>query len=141
MSTLLKTSLDLPRAVFAASRMLIDFQPDVVIGVGGYASGPAMLAALLRHIPTLAFEPNFVPGFANRVVARLVAAAAVHFEETRRYFRNPRVTGVPVRPEFFRIGPRPSGAAPTLLIFGGSQGAAPINRAVIDSLPALRSAM
>ena len=46
--------------------MLSDFDPDVVIGVGGYASGPAMLAAIRRRIPTLAFEPNVVPGFANR---------------------------------------------------------------------------
>src|SRR2546423_87456 len=137
----LRTLADLPRAIFASWQILKELRADVVIGVGGYASGPAMLAAWLRRLPTLAFEPNFVPGFANRVVARLVSAAAIHFEETRPYFRNPRVTGVPVRAEFFRIAPRPSGAVPTLLIFGGSQGAAAINRAVIDSLPALRSAV
>ena len=83
--------------------MLSEFQPDVVIGVGGYASGPAMLAAIRKGIPTLAFEPNVVPGFANRMVARWVSAAAVHFQETAKYFRHAEVTGVPVRQAFFDI--------------------------------------
>src|SRR5437879_923737 len=103
LATRMKTAFDLPRAIFAAGRLVNEFSPDVVIGVGGYASGPAMLAAILKHVPTLAFEPNLVPGFANRVVARFVSAAAVHFERTAEYFRNPVVTGVPVRPAFFQI--------------------------------------
>src|SRR5262249_57772641 len=86
--------------------MFSEFRPSVVIGVGGYASGPAMLAALLMGIPTLAFEPNLVPGFANRVVARFVTAAAVHFEQTKKFFRNAPVTGVPVPKEFFDIPDR-----------------------------------
>jgi UDP-N-acetylglucosamine--N-acetylmuramyl-(pentapeptide) pyrophosphoryl-undecaprenol N-acetylglucosamine transferase len=118
--------------------MLNEFQPDVVIGVGGYASGPAMLAAILKHTPTLAFEPNLVPGFANRMVARFVSAAAVHFEQTADHFRNAIVTGVPVRPAFFQIPKkRYSPGSPTLLVFGGSQGARAINQAVIRSLPEL----
>src|SRR3981081_1976856 len=132
-----KTAFDLPRAVWDAGRMLNEFAPDVVIGVGGYASGPAMLAALVKHIPTLAFEPNVVPGFANRVVARFVSAAAVHFEETAKYFRHAEVTGVPVRRAFFEIGARPRGGAPSLLVFGGSQGAHAINEAMIRCWPAL----
>ena len=80
LTTRLKTSFDLPRAIWSAGRILNEFRPDIVIGVGGYASGPAMLAAILRYIPTLAFEPNVVPGFANRIVGRRVSAAAVHFE-------------------------------------------------------------
>src|SRR5947209_17777506 len=117
MATRLRTMFDLPRAVFAAAGMLNDFQPNVVIGVGGYASGPAMLAAILKHIPTLAFEPNLVPGFANRVVSRFVSAAAVHFEQTAEHFRNAVVTGVPVRPAFFQI-PQKSylQSSPTLLL-------------------------
>jgi UDP-N-acetylglucosamine--N-acetylmuramyl-(pentapeptide) pyrophosphoryl-undecaprenol N-acetylglucosamine transferase len=103
LTTRVKTAFDLPRAVLDASRMLNEFAPDVVIGVGGYASGPAMLAAVVKHIPTLAFEPNVVPGFANRVVARFVSGAAVHFEETAKYFRQAEVTGVPVRQAFFEI--------------------------------------
>src|SRR5712664_2793410 len=127
-----KTMFDLPRALWTSGRMLSDFDPDVVIGVGGYASGPAMFAAIRRRIPTLAFEPNVVPGFANRVVAHFVSAAAVHFEETAQYFRNAEVTGVPVREAFFQIAGQATGNAnPTLLVFGGSQGARAINQAVI----------
>jgi UDP-N-acetylglucosamine--N-acetylmuramyl-(pentapeptide) pyrophosphoryl-undecaprenol N-acetylglucosamine transferase len=109
----------------------------VVIGVGGYASGPAMFAAIRRRIPTVAFEPNVVPGFANRIVARWVSAAAVHFQETCSYFRNCKVTGVPVRDAFFHIAPKIAGS-PTLLVFGGSQGARAINQAMIASLNGLR---
>jgi UDP-N-acetylglucosamine--N-acetylmuramyl-(pentapeptide) pyrophosphoryl-undecaprenol N-acetylglucosamine transferase len=148
--TRLKTAFDLPRAVWDASGLLNEFAPDVVIGVGGYASGPAMLAAITKHIPTLAFEPNVVPGFANRVVARFVSAAAVHFEETAKYFRHGEVTGVPVRQAFFEIPKSPllaqeqrprekwgTRAEPTLLVFGGSQGAHAINAAMIRCLPVL----
>jgi len=138
LATRLKTMLDLPRAMISAAGILNEFQPDIVIGVGGYASGPAMLAAILKHIPTLAFEPNLVPGFANRVVARLVSAAAVHFEQTAEHFRNPVVTGVPVRPAFFEIPKKKySPASPVLLVFGGSQGAHSINQAMISALPRL----
>jgi UDP-N-acetylglucosamine--N-acetylmuramyl-(pentapeptide) pyrophosphoryl-undecaprenol N-acetylglucosamine transferase len=137
-ATRARTLLDLPRAVLKARAMLREFKPDVVIGVGGYASGPAMLAAWMRGTPALAFEPNVVPGFANRVVSRLVSAAAVHFEETARYFRNARITGVPVRREFFEIAPRHDKVAPTLLVFGGSQGASAINNTVLASLEELR---
>src|SRR6202521_5462660 len=132
-----KTVFDLPRAVWDAGRMLNQFAPDVVIGVGGYASGPAMLAAVVKHIPTLAFEPNVVPGFANRVVARFVSGAAVHFEETAKYFRRAEVTGVPVRQAFFEIQAK-RGGVPTVLVFGGSQGAHAINEAMIRCLPELR---
>ena len=132
-----KTAFDLPRALWDAGRVLNQFAPDVVIGVGGYASGPAMLAAVVKHIPTLAFEPNVVPGFANRVVARFVSAAAVHFEETAKYFRHGEVTGVPVRPAFFEIAPK-RGGAPTLLVFGGSQGAHAINAAMLRCLRVLQ---
>ena len=139
LATRLRTALDLPRAIFAAAGMLNEFHPDVVIGVGGYASGPAMLAAILKHTPTLAFEPNLVPGFANRMVARFVSAAAVHFEQTAEHFRNAFVTGVPVRPAFFKIAKKAySAGSPTLLVFGGSQGARAINQAVIRSLPELQ---
>ena len=134
-----KTMFDLPRAIAASSRMLSEFDPEVVIGVGGYASGPAMVAAIRRRLPTLAFEPNVVPGFANRLIARWVSAAAVHFEETCQYFPNCRVTGVPVRAAFFSIPPK-AGGAPALLVFGGSQGARAINQAMTttESLAGLR---
>jgi len=137
LTTRLKTAFDLPRALWDAGRMLNEFAPDVVIGVGGYASGPAMMAAVMKHIPTLAFEPNVVPGFANRMVAHFVSGAAVHFAETAKYFRHGEVTGVPVRQAFFEIPPK-RGGTPTLLVFGGSQGAHAINEAIFRCLPVLQ---
>jgi len=86
-----------------------------------------MMAAILLRVPTLAFEPNAVPGLANRLVGKRVDAAAVNLAETTKYFRNARVTGTPVRPEFFAIEPRQPGLARRLLIFGASQGARVLN--------------
>jgi UDP-N-acetylglucosamine--N-acetylmuramyl-(pentapeptide) pyrophosphoryl-undecaprenol N-acetylglucosamine transferase len=141
LATRLKTLLDLPRALMESAKLIREFRPDVMIGVGGYASGPAMLTAAMMSVPTIAFEPNVVPGFANRMVAPMVSAAAVHFEATCHYFRNCHVTGVPVRQEFFHVPTRSKDARPTLLVFGGSQGAHAINQAVLDTLPKLMEAV
>ena len=103
--TRLRTLTDLPRAIFTCKRLIRDFQPDVVFGVGGYASGPAMAAALLLKIPSMAFEPNAVPGLANRFVGKRVQAAAVNFASAAAWFRNAEVSGIPVRPEFFALQP------------------------------------
>ena len=138
LATRAKTMLGLPLALLSSLRIVRKFRPDVMIGVGGYASGPAMLAAALRRVPTVAFEPNVVPGFANRLVAPFVSAAAVHFEETKKYFRNCRVTGVPVRAEFFELPQRDPATPPTLLVFGGSQGARAINQAMTGAMAPLR---
>jgi UDP-N-acetylglucosamine--N-acetylmuramyl-(pentapeptide) pyrophosphoryl-undecaprenol N-acetylglucosamine transferase len=140
-ATRLKTLLALPRALAASASLVREFRPQVMIGVGGYASGPAMFAAAMMNIPTVAFEPNVVPGVANRLVAPMVSAAAVHFPATCHYFRNCIVTGVPVRQEFFRVPLRPKDARPTLLVFGGSQGAHAINQAVLEALPKLMEAL
>ncbi len=141
LATRVKTMLDLPRAMISSSKLIREFRPEVMIGVGGYASGPAMLMGAILRVPTIAFEPNVVPGFANRLVARTAKAAAVQFEKTCRYFRACQVTGVPVRREFFSVPPRPQDASPTLLVFGGSQGAHAINQAVLDALPRLSAAV
>lgn len=122
-ATRLRTLMDLPLGVGRCISLLRSFRPDVVVGVGGYASGPAMMAAILLRVPTLAFEPNAVPGLANRLVGHLVTAAAVNFEGTRRYFHHVQVTGTPVRPEFFAIGKKPLDGRKRLLVFGASQGA------------------
>ncbi len=127
--TRLRTFTDLPLGVLQCLRILRRFRPDVVVGVGGYASGPGMVAAILLRVPTLAFEPNAVPGLANRLVGKLVSAAAVNFEETRRYFRRARATGIPVRAEFFQRSPR-SHAGLRLLVTGASQGARVLNEVV-----------
>ena len=137
LATRIKTTLGLPAAILQSLSILRKFRPDVMIGVGGYASGPAMFAAVVSRVPTLAFEPNVVPGFANRKIAPFVSAAAVYFEETNKYFRNCQVTGVPVRAEFFQLAQRDPAAPPTLLVFGGSQGAQAINLAVQQALPAI----
>lgn len=136
-TTRFKTMLDLPRAVAASRRIIRDFKPDVMVGVGGYASGPAMLAAKLCRIPTVIFEPNIYPGFANRLVAPFASAAAVHFKETCRYFRQCSVTGVPVRQAFFDLPPHRPDGRKHLLVFGGSQGARAINNAVVQALEPL----
>ncbi|MHB1959886.1 MAG: UDP-N-acetylglucosamine--N-acetylmuramyl-(pentapeptide) pyrophosphoryl-undecaprenol N-acetylglucosamine transferase, partial [Acidobacteriaceae bacterium] len=102
----------LPFSVLACMRLLRKFHPHVVFGVGGYASGPAMLAAILTGTPRVAFEPNAVPGMVNRWTGQWVQAAAVNFPDTLRYFRNGHVTGIPVRPEFFALPPRPVDAPP-----------------------------
>ena len=141
LATRLKTLFNLPLAAMASARIISEFRPDVMIGVGGYASGPAMLVAALMNIPTVAFEPNVVPGLANRVLAPTIRAAAVHFERTCRYFRDCYVTGVPVRREFFDVPPRAKQARPTLLVFGGSQGAHAINQAVLGALSLLMQAV
>lgn len=141
LATRLSTLVALPRALLRSRRLLRDFQADVVLGVGGYASGPAMLAAVLTGVPRVAFESNVVPGFANRVVARWVTAAAVQFPESVRSFRNAQLTGTPVRREFFSVGPRQTGGQPTLLVFGGSQGAAPLNRVMMAAAASLQESV
>jgi UDP-N-acetylglucosamine--N-acetylmuramyl-(pentapeptide) pyrophosphoryl-undecaprenol N-acetylglucosamine transferase len=139
LATKVRTLADLPLGILRCIRLLRSYRPDAVVGVGGYASGPAMLAAILLRVPTLAFEPNAAPGLANRLAGRWVTAAAVNFEETRRHFRNARVTGIPVRAEFFGIAARPVGPAKRLLVFGGSQGARVLNRIMPQILfPLLR---
>ena len=110
-----------------------------MIGVGGYSSGPVVLVAALRRIPTLLLEQNALPGFTNRRLAPVVSAAAVTFESTLSYFgRRGFVTGNPVRPEFFdhSLSPRADGP-PRVLIFGGSQGAHAINMAMVEAAPRL----
>ncbi len=134
LGTRLRTMMDLPLGVMQCVRILHTFQPQVVVGVGGYASGPGMLAAILLRVPTLAYEPNAVPGMTNRWLGRWVSAAAVNFPQTTKYFRNAQATGVPVRPEIFALAPRPTGADAGaglgLLVTAGSQGARIFNEAM-----------
>lgn len=127
LKTRLKTFGDLPLGVLHCLRLIGEFRPQVVVGVGGYASGPAMIAALLKRIPTLAYEPNAVPGMTNKLLGKRVSAAAVSFAATAPYFRNAEVTGVPVRAEIFSLPVRAKDAAPRLLVTAGSQGAAVFN--------------
>lgn len=137
--TKLRTLVRLPMSIFDCKALIREFKPGVVFGVGGYASGPAMAAAVWTKTPAMAFEPNAMPGLANRLVGKRVQAAAVNFPAAARWFRNAEVTGIPVRPEFFSL-PAPTGA-PHLLVFGGSQGARLFNTALPQILPALLDAV
>jgi UDP-N-acetylglucosamine--N-acetylmuramyl-(pentapeptide) pyrophosphoryl-undecaprenol N-acetylglucosamine transferase len=144
LATRARTLLDLPRAVLRARTLLRTFRPQVVVGVGGYASGPAMAAAILARIPTLAFEPNAAPGLANRLVGKRVSAAAVNFAPAASFFRHAIVTGIPVRASFFHLPPRDPAStaqAPHLLVFGGSQGARALNRLMPQILAPLLAAV
>jgi UDP-N-acetylglucosamine--N-acetylmuramyl-(pentapeptide) pyrophosphoryl-undecaprenol N-acetylglucosamine transferase len=107
----------------------------VVVGVGGYSSGPVVLLAAVRGVPTMVLEQNAVPGLTNRWLARVVRAAAVTYEETLPFFRGKGfVSGNPVRPEFVSAHSTASHSeprAPRVLIVGGSQGAHAINVAAV----------
>jgi UDP-N-acetylglucosamine--N-acetylmuramyl-(pentapeptide) pyrophosphoryl-undecaprenol N-acetylglucosamine transferase len=139
----LRTLADLPRSIFACRRLIREFKPTVVFGVGGYASGPAMAAALWLKVPTIAFEPNAFPGLANRLIGKKVQAAVVNFPSAAKWFRNCEVTGIPVRPRFFPLK-SPANKLPHLLVFGGSQGARLFNEflpriigPLLDAVPGL----
>lgn len=134
----IKSLVGLPLSLVAAFRILRRFRPDVTIGVGGYSSGPTLLIAALMRIPTMVVEPNAMPGFTNRILARFVDAAALGFENARKYFgRRGVVTGNPVRSDFARLSKKARTDKLHVLIFGGSQGARAINGAVAATLPLL----
>jgi UDP-N-acetylglucosamine--N-acetylmuramyl-(pentapeptide) pyrophosphoryl-undecaprenol N-acetylglucosamine transferase len=104
------------------------------LGVGGYAAGPMMLAAVLRGLPTVVFEPNAEPGFTNRVLAGMVTRVATAYEAPTKFWgRKATLTGIPVRPEFFAIPGRAPAEPFHILITGGSQGALVINRTLVDA--------
>jgi UDP-N-acetylglucosamine--N-acetylmuramyl-(pentapeptide) pyrophosphoryl-undecaprenol N-acetylglucosamine transferase len=129
----------LPLSGVDAWSILSRRRPDLVIGVGGYSSGPVVALAVARGIPTLLLEQNAVPGFTNRALARFVSAAAVTFESTVSFFgRRGFVAGNPVRPEFFDSSDSDAAPGPPrVLIFGGSQGAHAINVACMEAAPRL----
>lgn len=135
-----RTSLGLPLAVRQCLQLLSRFRPHVVIGVGGYASGPAMMAAIARRYPTTVYEPNAYPGMVNRTVGRFVGAAAVAYEETMPFFRRAVLTGVPVRQEIVAAGPLQT-TLPRLLITAGSNGARVFNELLPEVLLALLTAV
>ncbi len=148
----------LPIAGLDAWRVIAKRRPDVVVGVGGFASGPVLALAALLGYPTMLLEQNALPGITNRLLARVVRAAAVNFEAALPYFpRTGFVAGNPVRPEFFPARHeeandpidsidasgvdlaqgKPLRDAARVLIFGGSQGAHAINVAMVEAAPRL----
>jgi UDP-N-acetylglucosamine--N-acetylmuramyl-(pentapeptide) pyrophosphoryl-undecaprenol N-acetylglucosamine transferase len=125
----------LPRSFLEARQIIRQFRPHVVVGAGGYVSGPVLLMAKVMGVPTLVMDSNALPGFTNRQLARFVDKAALTFEEALPYFgRKGVVTGNPVRKEFFDVPAKQRDDRFHVLIFGGSQGAHAINSAMADAL-------
>jgi UDP-N-acetylglucosamine--N-acetylmuramyl-(pentapeptide) pyrophosphoryl-undecaprenol N-acetylglucosamine transferase len=137
-ATLIKNIFMLAPAMLDARRVLRKHKPVAAFGVGGYAAGPMMLATWLGRVSNVIFEPNAEAGFTNKVLARISTRIATGYEVSARdWGKKAIVTGCPVRTEFFSITPRRLENPFRLLITGGSQGALPINRAVVDSMDRL----
>ena len=138
---MLANLLLLPRAFLQCRRLLKKWRPDVVVGVGGYASGPVVLMAWLMGIPTAVQEQNAVAGFTNRVLGRFVDAAFTAFPEAGRYFARRKVhqLGNPIRRQLMDnyVRPLTAHAKQQLLVFGGSQGAHALNMRVVEAMPHL----
>jgi UDP-N-acetylglucosamine--N-acetylmuramyl-(pentapeptide) pyrophosphoryl-undecaprenol N-acetylglucosamine transferase len=132
----------LPMAFLDAWRLLKGFQPDIVVGLGGYSSGPVVLLAALGRIATLLMEQNAVPGVTNRLLGRVVQSAAVSYDETRSCFGTKGfVSGNPVRAGFFKVEPpRSTVTEPRILVIGGSQGAHALNVAMVEAAPVFAQA-
>jgi UDP-N-acetylglucosamine--N-acetylmuramyl-(pentapeptide) pyrophosphoryl-undecaprenol N-acetylglucosamine transferase len=135
--------LKIPGSLLASFRILRRFRPAIVVGVGGYASGPAVLAARLLGIRTAIAEQNAFPGLTNRILGRIVHRIFVTFPESAAWLPAGKtlVTGNPIRIAFVGQGAGEEKRDPrfTLLIFGGSQGAHAINRVVVEALEGLES--
>lgn len=132
---------------FDARKIVKSFQPDVVIGTGGYVCGPMVLAAKMMGVPAMIHEQNAFPGITNKTLAHFVDCIMVNFEESREYFVHKdriAVTGLPVRQEVLfaehEEGLRYFGFSAdktTLLVTGGSRGARSLNRAMAEAYPEL----
>ncbi len=128
----------LPAGMWDSEKIVRRHRFGVAFGVGGYASGPMILAARLHGIPSVIFEPNVEPGFTNRVLGGISTRVACGFAETaKRFGPKALATGIPVRKEFSAAARREHREPFNILVTGGSRGALPINRAVIDSLDLL----
>ena len=135
---------ELPYSLYQSFRLLCQMRPSLVIGMGGYASGPVVLMAGCMRIPRVLVEPNAYPGWTNRILSPLAHRIFVSFEETRRYFKNSlrvRVFGNPVRKEIQNgsVYRKKRTSAWTLLVMGGSQGSRNINKAMVEALSPLES--
>ena len=130
----------LPWSFLKSLAILIRHKPDLVIGVGGYSSGPIVLLASWLRIPTLIMEQNIHPGLTNRLLRRWVRKAVVSFERSLPHFKGKGIfIGNPVRDEFYAVKPKERNGWLTLLIFGGSQGSHFLNEGVVRTLPLLKN--
>lgn len=138
-----KTIIRFLKGVADSKKLLKQFKPDIVIGTGGYVCGPVVYAAAKLKIPTIIHEQNSVPGLTNKFLSRYVDKVAICFEDAKGFFPPQKVvfTGNPRASEVLgkdgtkgRLSAGLSTTLPTVLIFGGSRGARPINEAVVKSL-------
>ena len=135
----LKAWFGVPGHVLAARRRLKDLKADLVLGVGGHASGPVGLAAWTMGIPLAIHEQNAIPGLTNRLLGRVASRVFLSFPDAGGHFAKDksRWTGNPIRREFFEPAP-PRPAKPfTIMVMGGSQGAHHLNMEVMKALPLL----
>ncbi|MBE9547640.1 MAG: undecaprenyldiphospho-muramoylpentapeptide beta-N-acetylglucosaminyltransferase [Proteobacteria bacterium] len=135
-------SFKIPGSLVQSWMIIREFCPDIVIGVGGYASGPAVITAHFMGIKTAIAEQNAIPGITNRILGRFVDRAFLTFPKTKKWFSEEKavVTGNPIRNGFSKVEEKTERIDDrfALLIFGGSQGAHAINRAVLDSVKYLK---
>jgi UDP-N-acetylglucosamine--N-acetylmuramyl-(pentapeptide) pyrophosphoryl-undecaprenol N-acetylglucosamine transferase len=143
---ILRGLLRVPRAILQSRRILKAHKPNLVVGVGGYASGPMVLAAALAGVPTAILEQNSVPGFTNRVLGKLVRQVFGAFEAAARFFpkKKYRLVGNPVRKKVRTgLAAVTGGDVPLpergLLVVGGSQGAHAVNELVAEAMNVLKS--
>jgi UDP-N-acetylglucosamine--N-acetylmuramyl-(pentapeptide) pyrophosphoryl-undecaprenol N-acetylglucosamine transferase len=132
----------MPLSALDAWRVISRRRPDVVIGVGGYSSGPVVAVAAARGVPAMLLEQNAVAGLTNKLLAPLVTRAAVTYEASLRFFGGKGfVSGNPVRREFLEIDDAGVDAQKVrVLVFGGSQGAHALNVAMVEAAPRLAAA-
>lgn len=137
-----RAAMKIPGALFHSAGILAEVQADLVVGVGGYATGPVALAAWIKGIPVVLCEQNTVPGVTNRMLFPIARRIYVSFENTRGKIDplKKRVTGNPIRQQILDAATLEAKEKNrfTVLIVGGSQGAHAINLAVMDALPRLR---
>ncbi len=143
---MLRGALRIPKALWQSRRILKAFRPDVVVGVGGYASGPVVLMARWLGIRTAILEQNSIPGLTNRVLGRFVDRIFISFDVTRRFFAAKKtvLSGNPIRkalvhPEGQDTAERSLHAPPLVFVFGGSQGAVAVNRLFVEAAALLAS--
>ena len=130
--------LKIPRSIAQSVSIIRNFRPDIVLGVGGYASGPAVIAAHFMGIKTVIAEQNALPGLTNRILGRFADKIFLSFPDRERRLADTKtvVTGNPVRKGFVKSIKKSRGTGDkfSILVFGGSQGARTINRAVVESI-------
>jgi len=134
----IKTLFTMPKVLLEARRIIKKFNPSVVVGVGGYASGPILLMAAFKGLKTLVMEQNSIPGITNRILGKFVSLVCVTFPESAKFFSSKKVhvTGNPVRREMLQVKEKSSpDSKKVIFCFGGSQGAKALNDAMLGALP------